>query len=169
MLDLKVVKRTGDVVDFDPDRIRAALDKAVRATGQGVPEATLDGVVDAVVAEIQGRFETFYPNVENVQDIVETLAPILGRSSGGAGNELAASDNELAASGNEPPASLPDIRQSERERIVAALGPSPVDIDELIRVTGLPARTVHIVLLELDLAGRLQRHGRQLVSLIESD
>jgi hypothetical protein len=27
---------------------------------------------------------------------------------------------------------------------------------------------VHIVLLELDLAGRLQRHGRQLVSLTEA-
>jgi hypothetical protein len=26
---------------------------------------------------------------------------------------------------------------------------------------------VHIVLLELDLAGRLQRHGQQLVSLID--
>ncbi|MEZ0278960.1 MAG: hypothetical protein ACAH04_07145 [Methylibium sp.] len=63
---------------------------------------------------------------------------------------------------------MPDIRQSERERIVAALGPSPVDIDELIRATGVENRKVHIVLLELDLAGRLQRHGRQLVSLIDA-
>jgi DNA processing protein len=37
----------------------------------------------------------------------------------------------------------------------------------LIRATGLDARKVHIVLLELDLAGRLQRHGQQLVSLVE--
>jgi DNA processing protein len=36
----------------------------------------------------------------------------------------------------------------------------------VIRTTGLEARKVHIVLLELDLAGRLQRHGQQLVSLI---
>ena len=36
-----------------------------------MPEASLDAVVDAVVDEIQGRFETFYPNVENIQDIVE--------------------------------------------------------------------------------------------------
>ena len=48
---------------------------------------------------------------------------------------------------------------------MAALGPSPVDIDELIRTTGVETRKVHIVLLELDLAGRLQRHGQQLVSL----
>ena len=107
--------------------------------------------------------------ITTAQDIVDVLAPILGRSTGALGNELAASDNELAASGSENSAALPDIRQSERERIAAALGPSPVDIDELIRVTGLPTRTVHIVLLELDLAGRLQRHGRQLVSLVGLD
>jgi predicted Rossmann fold nucleotide-binding protein DprA/Smf involved in DNA uptake len=52
-----------------------------------------------------------------------------------------------------------------RELVVSALGPSPVDIDELIRATGVTTRKVHIVLLELDLAGRLQRHGQQLVSL----
>ena len=50
----------------------------------------------------------------------------------------------------------PTSAQSERERVIGALGPSPVDIDELIRTTGLETRKVHIVLLELDLAGRLQ-------------
>jgi predicted Rossmann fold nucleotide-binding protein DprA/Smf involved in DNA uptake len=49
------------------------------------------------------------------------------------------------------------------ERIVSALSPSPVDIDELVRTTGIAVRKVHIVLLELDLAGRLQQHGQQLV------
>jgi DNA processing protein len=92
------------------------------------------------------------------RDILETLAPILGRPPAPP-IELAAADE------HRPPEPLPDIRQSEREQIVAALGPSPVDIDELIRATGLPTRKVHIVLLELDLAGRLQRHGQQLVSL----
>ncbi len=62
---------------------------------------------------------------------------------------------------------LPDVGASERERVIGALGPSPVVIDELIRSTRLPTRKVHIVLLELDLAGRLQRHGQQLVSLID--
>ncbi len=71
MLDLKVVKRTGDVVDFDQTRIRNAVQKAIDATGQRVPEATLDAIVDAVGAEIHSRFVDFYPNVENVQDIVE--------------------------------------------------------------------------------------------------
>jgi len=71
MLDLKIVKRTGDVVDFDQDRIRSAIAKAVRASGQAVPEATLDGIVEAICGEVRARFTDFYPNVENVQDIVE--------------------------------------------------------------------------------------------------
>jgi DNA processing protein len=66
-----------------------------------------------------------------------------------------------AADEHRAPEPLPDIRQSERELVVSA----PVDIDELIRATGVTTRKVHIVLLELDLAGRLQRHGQQLVSL----
>ena len=97
--------------------------------------------------------------VTNVRDIIEALAPILGRPPEPV--DLASSDEGSA------PSPLPDIGQSERARIVSALGPSPVDIDELIRATGLRTRDVHIVLLELDLAGRLQRHGQQLVSLID--
>jgi len=96
--------------------------------------------------------------VTDVSDILDTLAPILGRPTA-APIELASSDETLT------PAPLPDIGQTERDRVIEALGPSPVDIDELIRATGLAARKVHIVLLELDLAGRLQRHGQQLVSL----
>ncbi len=98
--------------------------------------------------------------VTGADDIVEALAPILGRPPAPP-VELAADDETVT------PAPLPDIGQSERDRVIEALGPSPVDIDELIRTTGLAARKVHIVLLELDLAGRLQRHGRQLVSLVE--
>lgn len=98
--------------------------------------------------------------VTDATDIVEALAPILGRPPAPP-VELAADDEAVT------PAPLPDIGQSERDRIIEALGPSPVDIDELIRTTGIAARKVHIVLLELDLAGRLQRHGQQLVSLIE--
>ena len=97
--------------------------------------------------------------VTEPSDIVEVLAPILGRVPPPA--ELASSDEPVT------PAPLPDIGQTQRERVLEALGPSPVDIDELIRATGLDARKVHIVLLELDLAGRLQRHGQQLVSLVE--
>jgi DNA processing protein len=40
-----------------------------------------------------------------------------------------------------------------------------VGIDDLIRLSGLPPAIVRTVLLELELAGRLERHGGSLVSL----
>ncbi|MEM9558204.1 MAG: ribonucleoside-diphosphate reductase subunit alpha [Acidobacteriota bacterium] len=71
MLDLRVVKRTGEVVEFDASRIHNAIGKAVAATGAQLGEQTIDAIVDAVSDEIRSRFLDFYPNVENVQDIVE--------------------------------------------------------------------------------------------------
>jgi DNA processing protein len=53
-----------------------------------------------------------------------------------------------------------------RERILRLLGPSPVSIDELVRSSAAPAGDVRSVLLELELAGRLERHGGDLVALI---
>jgi len=53
----------------------------------------------------------------------------------------------------------------DKARLLGALGPAPVDIDELARATGLSIRAIRIALIELDLAGRIERHGHQLVSL----
>jgi DNA processing protein len=55
---------------------------------------------------------------------------------------------------------------SDRTRIVNLLGPSPVSLDDLIRMSGASPAIVRTVLLELELAGRLERHGGGLVSLI---
>ena len=62
------------------------------------------------------------------------------------------------------PIALPPT-DGERARITDALGPTPVEIDEIIRHTGSSAQTVYLVLLELDLAGRLHRHAGGLVSI----
>jgi DNA processing protein len=59
-----------------------------------------------------------------------------------------------------------DIDRGVRERIVTLLGPSPVSLDDLIRMSGLSPTLVRTVLLELELAGRLERHGGGLVSLL---
>ena len=45
------------------------------------------------------------------------------------------------------------------------LSPSPVAIDELVRLSGLSPAAVHTILLELELAGRLARHAGARVSL----
>ena len=46
------------------------------------------------------------------------------------------------------------------------LGPSPVPVDEIIRLSGAPSGAVQLALLELDLAGRLERHAGGKVSLV---
>ena len=59
-----------------------------------------------------------------------------------------------------------ELDAGDRARIVALLGPSPVSLDDLIRMSGASPAIVRTVLLELELAGRLERHGGGLVSLI---
>lgn len=56
------------------------------------------------------------------------------------------------------------LGQHDGDRVLAALGPHPIDIDELARATALGAREMRVLLMELDLAGEITRHGFQLVS-----
>jgi len=51
-----------------------------------------------------------------------------------------------------------------RTLISELLGPSPVEIDELIRQSKLTPTSVLTILLELELAGRIERHAGQKVS-----
>lgn len=92
------------------------------------------------------------------QDILQALAPL---SRVDLFTQVKA--EEPGASGTGEMSPPPD--DSERTRITDALGPTPVEIDDIIRHTGLAASSVYLVLLELDLAGRLHRHPGGLVSL----
>jgi len=92
-------------------------------------------------------------------DVIEALAPL---------SQL----DLFAGSVVEEPDKTGDIlppNDDERAILVSALGPTPVDIDDIIRHTGLPASSVYLILLELDLAGRLHRHAGGLVSLAMED
>ena len=51
------------------------------------------------------------------------------------------------------------------ELILEKLGPTPVAVDELVRQCQLSAAAVATLLLELELAGRVERHPGNLVSL----
>ncbi|HEY8065050.1 MAG TPA: DNA-processing protein DprA [Methylosinus sp.] len=84
--------------------------------------------------------------------------------------------HERAAPVTPEPASAPRVALTEQReavdpiaRIMALLGPAPVAVDDLVRAAGLPAREVNAALLELDLAGRIARHGSNLVSLALSE
>ncbi|MGD0632730.1 MAG: hypothetical protein ABSA13_00430 [Beijerinckiaceae bacterium] len=61
---------------------------------------------------------------------------------------------------------MEEDNRSPFDRIVEMLGPTPISIDELGRAAELTIRDVRAALLELELSGRLERHGGGLVSLI---
>lgn len=92
------------------------------------------------------------------QDVIQSLA---GRI-----EPVLPFDTEISEPDRFGPVEPAEPTDKIRERILSALGPTPVEIDELIRFSGEPARTVHVILLELELAGRLERHRGQKVSLI---
>ena len=58
------------------------------------------------------------------------------------------------------------VSETARQCVLDALGPTPVGVDELVRQCHLTPADVMVVVLELELAGRLLRHGGGTVSLI---
>ena len=65
------------------------------------------------------------------------------------------------------PVSLPESDIAEgRQEVEELLGPTPAAVDEVIRQCQVSAAIVHLVLLELELAGRLERHPGNRVALI---
>ncbi len=88
-------------------------------------------------------------------DVLEAITPLIGRRYQPDQAEEPDSDGVIAA---------PSDR--ERSMLLEALGPAPVSIDELVAHTNLSVSTVWLLLLELDLAGRLERQSGGRVSLL---
>jgi DNA processing protein len=102
--------------------------------------------------------------VTEPDDVLQALSPLLREplSRAATPDRLATRQNTLPLDEAQTPASL---LEPDRNRLLEALGPAPTDVDELARATGLSPRVIQIGLLELALAGRLERHGHHLVSL----
>ncbi|WP_428029913.1 DNA-processing protein DprA [Ancylobacter sp.] len=60
----------------------------------------------------------------------------------------------------------PEPSDDSRARLLTLLGPSPLPVDELVVLSGASVSEVQILLLELELAGRLERHRNGSVSLL---
>ena len=58
-----------------------------------------------------------------------------------------------------------ELAEAEPADIAALLTTAPVSVDELIRQSGAGAAAVQLALLELEIAGRLERHAAGRVSL----
>ncbi|MGA3140144.1 MAG: DNA-processing protein DprA [Xanthobacteraceae bacterium] len=96
--------------------------------------------------------------VTETADIISVLRPIVEQKEMPVREPQSTSPEGGRAETAEP---APD----ERARIINLLGPAPVQIDDLIRLSKSSPAVVRMVLLELDIAGRLERHGGGLVSL----
>jgi DNA processing protein len=97
--------------------------------------------------------------VRNAEDVLETLQAA----------EIFAGPQPSLPGFSEPERAPFDLEDHARQQIIEALSPVPIEIDELIRVTGLSARAVAVVLIELELAGRINREGRRSVALADYD
>jgi len=90
--------------------------------------------------------------VQTAEDVIEAITPL--------GHTVREPPRDYTA--GEYPA---EADEAARHVIQDLLGPTPVQVDELIRQSGLAPATVQTVLLELELAGRLERHAGGRVSL----
>lgn len=94
--------------------------------------------------------------VTEAADVVATLAPML---------EAPRLTPIVAPAKRPEPRLALDAPDGARRKLVEALGPAPVGIDVLARETALEIAFVRGLLVELDLAGRIERHAGERVSL----
>jgi DNA processing protein len=142
---IEAARRSGSLIT---SRMALEQDREVFA----VPGSPLDPRCEGS----NGLFKQGATLVTEAADVIAVLQPILGRPI-----ELPAQEPDRGpASPNREPAA------EERSRVLSLLGPTPVGLDDLVRLSGSSASVVRTVLLELELAGRLERHGGGLVSLL---
>ena len=126
-----------------------------------VPGSPLDPRADGA----NGLIKQGATPVTEAADIINVLQPIMGRAD--LAREIVERDFEPPDGGfleDGPSGAEPDAQ--ERARVMELLSPTPVSIDDLVRMSQSSPRVVRTVLLELELAGRLERHGGGLVSLV---
>lgn len=106
--------------------------------------------LDPRAAGVNHLIKNGAPLVESAEDIIEHLmaAPAFSLS------EIA-EDSQNTQQTAEPVYQEPSDR--DRTDILSLLDGSPVEIDLLIRETGLPASVISVLLVELELAGQIER------------
>jgi len=103
--------------------------------------------------------------VTEAEDIVSVLRPILGLEERNMGHMNRGPAEPAAVPVPPLPAASDFAPEDVLKAVLTALGPAPVAVDAIARQTGLSAQAVQIALLELDLAGRIERQGHSLVAL----
>ncbi|MCZ6447024.1 MAG: DNA-processing protein DprA, partial [Alphaproteobacteria bacterium] len=97
--------------------------------------------------------------IEGADDVLEALAGT------GAGHPAAEPGPPPLTAGPAAQELDEEALSTAREEITALLGAASTPVDEILRRSGVPPAHVTMILLELELAGRLQRHPGGQVSL----
>ena len=93
---------------------------------------------------------------ESADDVLTTLSPLLKQGF----RETVPREAPAPGIGHIIEAEADQVRSAIQEK----LGAAPLEVDELVRQTGAPAEVVTTALLELELAGLIQRHPGNRVS-----
>ncbi|WP_454813848.1 DNA-processing protein DprA [Labrys neptuniae] len=104
--------------------------------------------------------------VRHASDVLEALTPLVERPAPPPRPVQPRFEFETREPETAPAPPSASTGDPDQDRLIAVLGPSPVAMDELVRASGLDARRVQLALLELDLSGRIERHGNGMVSLL---
>jgi DNA processing protein len=89
--------------------------------------------------------------IQNAADVLEQVRPIDARA--------------VAQPVDAFDPAFDDVSETELRAVLDLLGPTAVQVDEVLRLSGLPSAVVQTALLELELGGRLERHAGGRVSL----
>jgi DNA processing protein len=92
--------------------------------------------------------------IQDADDVMEAISPLRIRPFRHAEDAYSAPDANA------------DVGEADRLAISEMLNGTPVPIDEVVRQSAMPPAVVQTVLLELELAGRLERHAGGKVSLV---
>jgi DNA processing protein len=92
--------------------------------------------------------------VQSAADVIEALSAFTQGAGTGLGLRYRAAE---IAPWSEPVAR--EAGEPERAEIARLLSPTPVAIDEIVRLSGMPAAVVATVLLDMELMGQLVRHA----------
>jgi DNA processing protein len=141
---VEAAKRSGSLITA-----RCALEQGREVFA--VPGSPLDPRAEGT----NGLIKQGATPVTETADIVSALQPIMERHEW----FVREPDQDILPGDDEP-------ADDERARIISLLGPAPVGIDDLVRLAQSSPAVVRMVLLELEIAGRIERHGGGLVSLI---
>ena len=134
-----------------------------------------EDVVELLAGAFRGTFQTDLFDADGGADEHEPLfdeidffaaPPAPFTHAAGVSATASAKDQEQDFTRDNTPQPIRAIETDPVGHVMSLLGPAPIAVNELVRVSGLSAQIIHGVLVELEIEGRIVRLGIDQVSLV---